>query len=219
MSVLWILLVALGVGLLMTVLLSAILLYCPVVITVDSRSRQAQVRWLAILEYLQPLPGAEHEAVLRVAGRQVHLRPRKPKSERIKTERRVRMPQRATASLAPFLLRCLADSNIRRGLVLQLRRLWLGCLRSVVLGRRRSSLSLPDPALNGMLAGILGFSGWGRKLGMGVNFTGENSFELEFRLRPYRMVQALLSFFCGLPIKAIFRAWRGASLKAAKRSI
>ena len=236
MSIFGIVLIAFGVGFFITLLAAAILLYCPVVITVDSRRRQVQVRWLAILEYLQPLPGSGNKAVLRVAGRQIQFPPRKPgrqmpsgepraaKEGEVTPEvgppvvhRRSRIASRR--SLAPFLFRCLADSKIRRGLAKQLKRFWLGCFRSVVLARSRSSVSLPDPALNGMLAGFLSASGWGRKLGMGVNFSGENSLEWEFRLRPHRMVKAVLSFFCGLPFRAIFRARRGTSLKAVKRSI
>ena len=78
------------------------------------------------------------------------------------------------------------------------------------MNRLSSDISLPDPALNGMLAGALAASNWGggERRKIQVNFTGENSLFFEFRFHPHRVIKALLLCLPGLPYRAVFKQWR-----------
>ena len=107
-------------------------------------------------------------------------------------------------------MQCLADSTIRRALARQLARLARRIFRSVRLARLESDVSLPDPALNGMLAGALAASNRGWQ-GLRVNFVGENSLFFELRFHPHRVFKAFLFFLPGLPYRAVFRQWRAFS--------
>jgi hypothetical protein len=68
-----------------------------------------------------------------------------------------------------------------------------------------------SPAANGMLAGALAQSRWGRRLGISMNFSGANSVFCEIRLYPHRVAKAIVLFLTGLPYMALYRNWRASS--------
>ncbi len=183
-----------------------LLLRSPVVVTVDTASGQMGIRWLTLLTYLRPLPWARGSRQLCFAGIPIPVAALwgSKKRRRDRVQPRTRRRKRS-----PFLLRllrgCFRDSTIRRVLALQLVSLAGGVLRSVELARWRGSLSLPDPALNGMLAGALARGDWGPGAGIFVNFTGENALQMEVRFYPGRLAKALLGFLFRLPYKAIYK--------------
>lgn len=192
--------------------LLGIVVFSPVVVTVDSRSRQLRVRWLAILEYLRPLPGTSGEVCFYFLRRPVsHRVPTKRAAEAEKPPAKVRERRKKRRARGEFFMRCLGDSAIRHTLAQQLWKLIKRVGGSVALSRSASDISLPDPALNGMLAGALAASPWGQQSGIRVNFAGENSLFLELRLHPHRLLKAFLLFASGLPYRAMFRKWRAAS--------
>jgi hypothetical protein len=199
-------LIALGV----VVLLLAVVVFSPVLIAVDSRNRQVRVRWLSAVEFLMPLPGTAGEKRLCVFRKLVPLRPKEPVKPAAEAPK-ARGKRRARGR---FLMRCLGDSAIRRALVRQLARLIRRMFRSADLSRWASDVSLPDPALNGMLAGALAATGWGSRSGIRVDFAGENSLFIEIRFHPHRVFKAFLFFLPGLPYRAMFRVWR--ALPAAR---
>ncbi len=190
--------------------LLAIVVFSPVVVAVDSRNRQVRLRWLFVLQFLMPLPGTAGEKRLWVFQKAVPLRPQKPAKQTIKTSK-AHEKRRARGR---FFLRCMGDSVIRHALAQQVAKLVRRMIGSVDLSRWMSEVSLPDPALNGMLAGALAASGRGLRSGVQVNFTGENSFFLELRLHPHRVFKALLFFVFSLPYGAMFKVWR--ALPAAR---
>jgi hypothetical protein len=202
--------VALGFVLLMGVLLMAAALFSPLVITIDSANRQLRVRWLAALEYWRPLPWAEGKAGIGIAGKAIRLPARRGTRKR---ERKsgIGKTRKNRARVGRFLRSCLGEPSIRLALSRRLGGLWRGMRRSVTLTCREISVSLPDPAWNGMLAGGLAQSSGIRISAMRVNFTGENGVFLEARLYPHRIARALLLFLIGLPYRAIFREWRASS--------
>ena len=95
-------------------------------------------------------------------------------------------------------MRCMSNSAIRRIVAQRLARFVRRIWGAFAVTRCRSSLSLPDPAANGMLAGTLAQSKWGRRLGVRINFTGENDIRVEVRVRPYRIVKAMVLLLLGL---------------------
>jgi len=213
MSLFTIVLIAFAAIVLLALAMASIAIFSPVVLVVDSAGRQVRVRWLFGLEYLRPLPGSEGETRLSFAGKALRRPERKPK--RPKPTPAVR-PKRGRAAPTRFLVRCLRDPSLRRTLARQVARLVKRIFRSADITRWRAGVSLPDPAATGMLYGFTQF-GWGRRAGVEANFTGENNFFLEIRLRPHRIVKAVLSFLTGLPYRAMFRAWRAASVSAPAR--
>jgi hypothetical protein len=225
MSAPWFLLFPLGLVLFIAALAVAAL-FSPVVVTVDSGNGQVRVRWLTMLEFLSPLPGTAGEARLSVAGRPFRVPLRKKGSKIAAGRTEVSAPRRAPVRkttrtrrpLGRFFWRCLSDPAIRRALARQLARLWRQLLRSAALTGWRTSVSLPDPAMNGMLAGALAQYGWGRRLGILVNFSGQNSAVLELRLRPHRVAKAFLFFLSGLPYRAMVREWRASSARRRQES-
>jgi hypothetical protein len=221
MSLFTIVLVALGVLLSLAVLLAAAGLFTPVVLAVDSKSREVRVRWLAVLEYRRPLPGAEGATHLSFAGKRVPLRVRAPKEEKKREKGATGAPPkpwRERAARRRFFSRCLRDSAVRRILIKQGVNLCKGIPRSVEFTRWRACVSLPDPAFTGMLAGLTQF-GWGRRSGIQVNFIGESSLYVEARLHPHRLVKPLLSFAASLPYRAMLRKWRASSVKAPAQTV
>ncbi len=210
MFFLTILLIVLAVVVFLALLVTAIAIFSPVVLVVDTAGGEVRLRWLVALEYWRPLPWAEGEARLSFAGIALRLPERKPKK---KKRERAERPKRRRAAPARFLVRCLRDPGLRRTLARQVSNLIKRIFRSADLTRWRANVSLPDPATTGMLYGFTQF-GWGKRPGVEANFTGENSFFLEIRLRPHRIVKAVLFFLTGLPYRAIFRAWRAASASA-----
>jgi hypothetical protein len=212
MTFLTIVFVVLSVVVFLAVVLAAIAIFSPVVLIVDSAGGEVRLRWLVALEYWRPLPWAEGEARISFAGKALRFRERKAKKEeRERAERPPRRRRRATP--ARFLARCLRDPGLRQTLARQVSNLLSRILRSANVTRWRANVSLPDPATTGMLYGFTQF-GWGQRMGIEANFTGENSFFLEIRLRPHRIVKAVIFFLTGLPYRAMFRAWRAASAPA-----
>lgn len=210
MSFLWISLIAFCVALTVAFLLIAILLFSPVVFIIETRNRAIRVRWLGILEFLVPLPGADGHTRFSIAGRPFRLEPREKKREPEKEEPISRKQPRTRAGIW-FLWRCLRNASIRGAVARQFANLGKRLLRSLDLARFESNISMPDPAANGMLAGTLALSHLGRAIGIRVNFTGENSLFCEVRLYPYRVARAFAFFAFGLPYRAIFSEWRAAA--------
>lgn len=206
MSVWWILLIALCVALLFVVILTATVLFFPVIFIVDSRAREIRVRWLGLINLLIALPGAAGPSQISIAGRSVRFRSRAPKKEREKAE--VSAPKERRRA---FIWRCLRNSRIRRAIGRQVAAMLRRVPRSFELVRCRSNLSLTDPALNGMLAGALAQSRWSRAFGLRVNFTGENTLLCEVRFYPHRVFKAFAFLAVGLPYWAVFREWRASA--------
>ena len=197
----------------------AVALFTPVVLVVDSARAQLRVRWILGLEYQHPLPGAAGTARFALAGKTIRLRSRKP---RPKPKRPNPAPQTEhpaprrspSATGGRFFYRCLREAGIRRVIFRQGATLAKGIYHTADLTRWRANISLPDPASTGMLAGLTQF-GWGRRLGIATNFTGENSLFLEIRFHPWRIVKPVLGFLIGLPYRAIFRLWRASLAEAS----
>lgn len=208
------LLAGLLIALFLIAILLAIVVFSPIVVTLDSRNRQVRLRWLGVLEFLMPLPGgsgAKHFYVLRkpvrLATRQTV--PEQAKAKTPATEAApAPKPRKKRRFPTQFFMQCLGDSRIRHALARQLWKFGRRVTRSVELSRASSDVSLPDPALNGMLAGALAATPWGRRSNLQVNFSGENSLFLEFRFHPHRVFGACLFFLPGLPYRAMFRQWR-----------
>ncbi len=187
----------------LTVAAVAFVVFSPVVITVDSRRRHVRVRWLMVLEYLLSLPGGAGESGFYFLRKPVAFKVRKAaRKENVAKPHKKRRPVR-------FLMRCMGNSNIRRELARQTAKLLKLLFRSAEVSRSESEVSLPDPALNGILAGAV--AGLPRRMGIRVNFTGENSLFLELRLHPLRILKAFLYFGSGLPYWALFKQWRAFS--------
>jgi hypothetical protein len=194
--------------------LAAVIVFSPVVITLDSRERRLRIRWLAVLEYLRPLPGASGKSGFYIFRRPVTRKPQEPgkaparkqKSVAVSTKAPKRLRKRKR--LGEFFMRCLGDAGIRRVLARQFWKLGKRVGRSVVLARSSADVSLPDPAANGMVAGVLAASPWVRSMGIRVNFLDENALFLEFRFHPHRALKAFLFFLPGLPYWRVFKQWR-----------
>jgi len=198
------------------VFLLGVIVLSPVVVTVDSRSRQVRVHWLFVLEFQMPLPGTAGQKCFTIFRTTVPIRERQPAAEAagVKEEKpakaaaRAHKPRKKRRSRGEFLMRCLGDSAIRSTLAQQIWKLLNRVCGSVAFSGSASDISLPDPALNGMLAGALAASEWGQRSGVRVNFVGENSLFLEVRFLPHRVFKAVLLFVSGLPYRAMFREWR-----------
>ena len=201
------------------VFLLAIVMFSPVVIAVDSRERQLRVRWLLALEFQMPLPGTAGRKYFAIFNKPFPVRKSQPragaaaagKDEPVRAATAVQKARSKRRATGRFLVRCLGDSGIRRALARQLSMLLRRIFRSVDLSGSASEVSLPDPALNGMLAGALAASRFERLQGVRVNFRGENNLLLELRLHPHRVFKAFLFFLPGLPYRAVFKQWRAFS--------
>lgn len=200
----WIALTILCAALLFVIVAMGTVLFSPVIFTLDSQNREFRLRWLAFVEFWAPLPGGAGAPALRIAGIPLRLpmRKRVPKHEN---------PISGKVSSRPpvgFLWRCLRNPRIRRGVAKQLAKLLRRIAGAFKVTELQSRLSVPDPAINGMLAGALAQTGWGRNGRLRVNFTGENSLRCEVRLYPFRIANAGLLFVSRLPYMALMRAWR-----------
>ena len=107
-----------------------------------------------------------------------------------------------------MLWNCLLDDDIRGALMRQFARLPRGLWDAVEVSRWHSNVSLPDPALNGMLWGALATVNWGQRVQVECNFNGQNVVRTEVRFYPHRAAKAFLLFFLRLPYRAIFQQWR-----------
>lgn len=212
----------LGGVLLLAFLLTALALFSPVVFLIDSENWEVRVRWLVILEYWRRL--ARGEEGMSIAGRPIRLPARSKRPSRAREAGAAKLKSQKdrerTARLARFARGCLKHSSVRAALGKAAKRLWRGLARSVSWKRLRIALSLPDPAWNGMLMGWLAASGGGvpgsSLPDVRVNFAGENSFLIEARLYPYRVVKAvvdlLVGLLAGLPYGTLWREWRASSV-------
>jgi hypothetical protein len=210
MSAVSILLIVLGAIVFAALVLIAVALFSPLVFTIDSANRRLRVRWLAALEYSRPLPGGEGEAGMSIMGRPVGPPAQRTEQKRVRAKAAARKPRKRRPRVARFLRRCLREPAIWRAVSAKLRELWRVARRSARVTRREFSVSLPDPAWNGMLVGWLAsVGGWGSAIRM--NFLGRNEVFLEIRLYPYRIAAALLLFPVGLPYRALYRAWRASA--------
>jgi hypothetical protein len=189
-----------------------LLMFTPVVVLIDSRSRDVKVRWSVLLSYAGPLPRAEtgQELELTVAGISVPLR-------RLRREPllgRKNQPgagpkeaQKRRRGLRRFVWNCLLDSNIRSALVRGFRCLSKALWDAVQVSRLNCEVSLRDPALNGMIWGALATADASSRTWLQCNFLGKNEVRTELRFYPYRLVKAVLSFFLQLPYRAMRDQW------------
>jgi hypothetical protein len=192
--------------------LGLLLLFTPVVVLIDSCRRDVKVRWSFLLSYASPLPGTKGGHRLSVAGIPVPLSTPKPKAPRKekeepgpdRTEAR-RLRRRKTRR---FMWNCLLDGDIRSALMRRFRRLPTDLWDAVEINRWHSDVSLPDPALNGMLYGALAAVNVGPRTRLQCNFIGRNEVRTELRLYPHRVVKAFLLLFLQLPYRAVFKQWR-----------
>ena len=118
MSVTWVLVAISCIGLIAVVLAAALL--SPVVVTFDSASRKVRIRWLAMVDYLLPLPAAAGRSRLSIAGKPIGLPTRQAGKKAQQPEGAARKSRRLRRRLRRFLYRCLRDSTIRRVLLKQL---------------------------------------------------------------------------------------------------
>ena len=187
--------------------IALVLFFSPLVATVNTRRREFAVRWTVLFRALLPLPGGSGPARLYLSGIPVPFPRfrRRPRPEKVREEkpRPARLPQ-----IFRFLRYCAADNYLRRAVVVAGGKLARGAVRSFGLSRWHAEVSLPDPALNGMLAGWIAATRWAGGSPVGVNFMGQNWLELEVRFYPYRMVLAGGAFVFRLPHRAILRHWR-----------
>lgn len=201
-----ILFVVVGAVVTVTLLLIGAALFSPLVFTVDSMNWQVRVRWLAAVEYWRPLPGGRGETGMSVGGKAFALPAGRRKRKRIQMGTGGKK-----AMMGRFARRCFGNSSIRPVLAAKARELARGMLRSVSVTCRQICVSLPDPAMTGMLAGWLAQWGGHEEPSYRINFTGENGVLLVGRFYPHRVIKVLLFFLAGLPYRALYREWRGSS--------
>jgi len=188
-----------------------LLMFTPVVVLADSRSRRVEVRWSFLLSYVRSFPGAETAQKLSVAGISVPL-PRPKREAPPKTKEKLG-PGRIEASkrrrkAGRFIRNCLLEGNIRSALMRHFRRLPSALWGAVEVSRLHCELSLPDPALNGMLWGGLATVDAASPAWLQCNFMGRNEVQTEVRLYPYSLVKAVLAFFLRLPYRELLKQWR-----------
>ena len=189
-----------------------LLMFTPVVVLVDSRSREVKVRWSFLLSYVRPLPGGEtgEELELSVPGISVPLpRPKR----RTPPKRRNKLgpgpiEARRRRKIGRFMWKCLLDGNIRSALGRRFRRLPIAFWDAVEVSRLHCEVSLPDPALNGMLWGALAAVDAASRTGLQCNFMRRNDVRTEVRFYPHRLVKVVLFFFLQLPYRALLKQWR-----------
>jgi hypothetical protein len=190
----------------------ALLLFSPVVAEVETRSRQVRIGWSFLLAYTRPLPGSEGQPQLAIAGVSIRI-PRgqrgtgKKKKAKHAAER-IQARSRRRQKRARFLWECLLEPDIRTALTRRFAHLPVDLWEAVEVSRWHSNVSLPDPALNGMLWGALAAAGPGTRTSFECNFIGRNELQTEVRLYPNRVAKAFLRFFLRLPYRAIYKQWR-----------
>ena len=190
-----------------------LLVFTPVVVLVDSRSRDVKVRWSFLVSYVSPLPGAGtgQELELSVAGISVPLsRPKRkaPPKRKNKLEQGPIEARKRRRKIGRFMWKCLLDGNIRPALARRFRRLPIALWDAVEVSRLHCEVSLPDPALNGMLWGALASVDAASRTWLQCNFMGRNEVRTEVRFYPHRLVKAVLFFFLLLPYRALIKQWR-----------
>jgi hypothetical protein len=190
----------------------ALLLFSPVVAGVDTQSRRITVHWSFLLGYAGLLPGSQGSRQLMIAGVPMPLPRRKRRKANKKKEPpvvgRIQARQQRRRKRARLLWNCLLDDDIRRALMRRFRGLPADIWEAVEVSRWHSNISLPDPALNGMLWGGLAAVDGGPGTRFESNFLGRNEVHTEVRLYPHRVVKAFLKFFMLLPYRAMYKQWR-----------
>jgi hypothetical protein len=188
-----------------------LLTFTAVVVFVDSRSRDVRVRWSFLLLYVRPFPGAQASQELSVAGISVPL----PRRKREAPPGREKKPgpgpieaRKRRRKTGKFIWNCLLDGNIRSALVRRFRRMPVALWDAVEVSRFHCEVSLPDPALNGMLWGALATVNSASRTWLRSNFMGRNEVRTEVRLDPHRVVKAFLFFFLQLPYRGLLKQWR-----------
>ncbi|HWP85318.1 MAG TPA: hypothetical protein VNN17_09025 [Terriglobia bacterium] len=192
----------------------ALLLFTPVVLTVDTRSRDARLRWSFLLSGAVPLPGTKGQTSLALAGVPLWRPQRKEPAPASKTERvaidRPEQHRQRRRKMQRALWECLWDGDLRAALAKRFQRLPADLWKAMEIRRWESTVSLPEPALNGMLWGALAAVPTGARARFECNFIGRNQVRTELRFYPYRIVQALLIFLLRLPYRALCKRWRAA---------
>ena len=194
----------------------ALLMFTPVVVLVDSRSRDVKVRWSFLLSYVSPLPGADtgQQLELSVAGISVPLRRPKRKAP---PERKNKLgpgpieARKRRRKIGRFMWKCLLEGDVRSALVRRFRRLPSALWDAVEISRLHCEVSLPDPALTGMLWGALATFDATSRTWLQCNFMGRNEVRTEVRFYPHRLVRAVLFFFLLLPYRALLKQWRASN--------
>jgi hypothetical protein len=190
-----------------------LLMFTPVVVLVDSRSRDVKVRWSFLLSCVSPLPGAEtgQELELSVAGISVPL-PRPKRKVPLKRKNKLGPgpieARKRRYKIARFMWKCLLDGDIRSALVRRFRRLPIALWDAVEVRRLHCEVSLSDPALNGMLWGALATVDAASRTWLQCNFVRRNEVRTEVRFYPHRLLKAVLFFFLQLPYRALLKQWR-----------
>jgi hypothetical protein len=188
-----------------------LLMFTPVVVLVDSRSRDVKVRWSFLLSYVRPFPGADIGQKLSVAGISIPL-PRPKGETSAKREEKVEPSpieaRNRRRKAGRFMWNCLLDGNIRSALVRRFRRLPIALWDAVEVSRLHCEVSLPDPALDGMLWGAVAAVDPASRTWLRSNFMGRNEVRTEVRLYPHRVVKGVLFFFLQLPYGALLKQWR-----------
>jgi len=106
---------------------------------------------------------------------------------------------------------CLLDGNIRSALLRCFRRLPIALWDAVEVSRLECEVSLPDPALNGMLWGALATVDAASRTWLRCNFMRRNEVRTEVRFYPHRLLKAALFFFLQLPYQALLKQWRASN--------
>ena len=189
-----------------------LLVFTPVVVLVDSRSRDVKVRWSFLVSYVSPLPGAGtgQELELSVAGISVLPRPKReaPPKRKNKLGPGPIEARKRRRKIGRFMWKCLLDGNIRSALVRRFRRLPIALWDAVEVSRLHCEVSLPDPALNGMLWGALATVDAASRTWLQCNFMIRNEVRTEVRFYPHRLVKPVLFFLLQLPYRALLKQWR-----------
>lgn len=190
-----------------------LLFFSPVVATLDTQRGEFAIRWTPLLRARSPLPGGPGPARFYLAG--IPLRfprfRRKPRPEKARKKKSSRVLERLPR-IFRFFRYCAADPYLRRSVVVAGGKLARESLRSFGLSRWHAEVSLPDPALNGMLAGWAAAARWiapGRwaQDPVGVNFMGRNWLAVEVRFYPHRMALAGGLFLFRLPHRVLLGHW------------
>ena len=170
------------------ILLGLIILAAPVSLGYNSLENRFKVRWLGL-------------TFTRMLGREKPEKPKKPK----------KTPKRKTAASKARGLGAMKVILRQRDLVRELIRKILGFVlevgRTLTFRDSEAAISLPDPALNGMLHAVVSNINL-PKMNLSVNFEQRNYAKIWVRVYPYRVFQKLAVFLFHFPfIKTIRLAW------------
>ena len=202
--------------------IALILFFSPLVAVVNTNRRELAVRWTVLFRALVPLPGGSRPARLYLAGIQVPFPRFRRKKRREKVRKKMPRPE-LYSRIFRFLRYCAGDRDLRQAVVVAGGKLARGSLHSFGVPRWHAEVSLPDPALNGMLAGWIAATNWiapARTTGggsVGVNFMGRNWLEVEIRFYPYRLALAGGAFVFRLPHWAFLRHWTHSGRRLASK--